>query len=81
MKITRESMFSGIQRTMELDVTQEQLKNWEDGMLIQNAMPNLTDDEREFIMTGVTTDEWDEYFGDFDEQDAWNEREDKWKDY
>lgn len=79
MKITRESMFSGIKRTMELDVTQEQLKNWEDGMLIQNAMPNLTDDEREFIMTGVTTDEWDEYFSDFDEQDAWDER--KWKDY
>jgi hypothetical protein len=28
-------------------------------MLIQEAMPNLTPDEREFIKTGITNDEWD----------------------
>jgi hypothetical protein len=30
-------------------------------------MPELTADEREFIMTGVTPDEWDNEFGVDDE--------------
>jgi hypothetical protein len=30
-------------------------------------MPNLTADEREFIMTGITPDEWDAAFEDLDE--------------
>jgi hypothetical protein len=29
---------------------------------VQNAMPNLSADEREFIMTGITPTEWDEMF-------------------
>jgi len=32
------------------------------GMLIQNAFPSFTDDEREFILTGYTTHEWNEIF-------------------
>ena len=30
--------------------------------LIQNIFPDLTPDEREFIKTGVTPDEWDNMF-------------------
>jgi hypothetical protein len=29
---------------------------------VQNAMPHLSADEREFIMTGITPTEWDEMF-------------------
>ena len=43
----------------EIDVTREQVENWQGGMLIQEAMPNLSVDDREFIMTGTTQDEWD----------------------
>ena len=43
----------------EIDVTREQVENWQGGMLIQEAMPNLSVDDREFIMTGTTPDEWD----------------------
>ena len=32
------------------------------GELIQNAFPMLSADEREFIMTGCTPEEWDEMF-------------------
>jgi hypothetical protein len=64
MKITRRSMFSGVERTLEIDVTEEQLQKWQDGMLIQNAMPNLTAGEREFIKTGVTDEEWETYLGE-----------------
>ncbi len=62
MLITRTSPFSGNTNSMEIEVTQEQLSSWESGVLIQNAMPNLSADEREFIMTGITPEEWDSAF-------------------
>lgn len=64
MKITRKSMFTGVTRTIDLPITEEQLTLWEEGMLIQKAMPNLSPDQREFIMTGVTSEEWNEAFKD-----------------
>lgn len=64
MKITRKSVLSGIERTLDLDVTEEQLRAWNRGMLIQDAMPNLRDDEREFILSGAIQEEWDAYFSD-----------------
>ena len=62
MKIERTSGMSGITRTLDLPVTQEQLDAWQDGELIQRAMPHLTADEREFLMTGITADEWEKMF-------------------
>jgi len=43
---------------MELPITNEQLNRWEQGELIQNVFPDLTPDQREFIMTGITGEEW-----------------------
>jgi hypothetical protein len=63
MKITRVSPFSNKKTTLEIDVTARQIASWEKGELIQDAMPNLTAGEREFIKTGVTPDEWDDIFG------------------
>lgn len=60
MEITRTSMMSGVTRTLEIPVTMRQLQAWAEGALIQNVMSNLTNDEREFLMTGITTEEWDE---------------------
>ena len=54
---------TGIKRTLEIDISEEQLSQWHDGKdLIQNIAPHLSDGEREFIMTGVTSEEWDEAF-------------------
>ena len=64
MLIERESPFSHSVNELEIDVTPEQLKAWEDGECIQNVMPHLTPDEREFLMTGITEDEWDETFNE-----------------
>jgi len=64
LKITRKSMFTDVTRTIDLPITEEQLTLWEEGMLIQKAMPNLSPDQREFIMTGVTSEEWNEAFKD-----------------
>ena len=58
MIISRKSTYSGIVRSLDLDITQEQLDMWNNGMLIQRAFPHLTADEREFILTGITKEEW-----------------------
>ena len=62
MEITKTSRFSGVTRTLNLDVTLDEYAAWRGGELIQVAMPRLNADEREFIMTGVTAEEWEEMF-------------------
>ena len=62
MKIQRTSAHSGISRTLDLDVTLEEYASWRGGELIQNAMPRLDADGREFIMTGITAEEWEQIF-------------------
>ena len=62
MKITRTSMYSGITRTRDLPIVQAQLDAYNEGVLVQNAFPDLSDSDREFIITGITADEWIEMF-------------------
>lgn len=64
MLIIRICPVSGELKSLEIPVTQTQISDWESGTLIQNAMPNLSADEREFIMTGMTPDVWDQIFGE-----------------
>ena len=59
MLITNISMVTGTSRTIDLPITKEQLDKWKNGELIQVAMPDLTADQREFIMTGTTPSEWE----------------------
>ena len=58
MKITRTSPFTGQKNTREINVTQAQLDRWAAGELIQNAMPNVSASDREFIKTGLTEEDW-----------------------
>jgi hypothetical protein len=84
MLITRKSVISGNVNTMDINVTQEQLSAWESGTLIQNAMPHISADEREFIMTGITPQEWDNEMGcdeDDDEDDGQPSWEQEWEDF
>lgn len=63
MQITKASRISGTVSTMELDITSEQLTRIEAGIeLIQNIVPHLSSDEREFLITGITPQEWDKLF-------------------
>ena len=63
MLITKKSAFTGIEHTLEIPVTQAQLDLWNSGVSIQNAMPNISAEDREFIKTGITTQEWNDTFG------------------
>ena len=64
MIFTRKSIISGIKRDMDLPVTQEQYDRYKSGWYVQDAFPNLSDDEREFTISGVTAEEWSNTFGD-----------------
>tara|TARA_R100001244_G_scaffold29868_1_gene28942 strand:+ start:2353 stop:2568 length:216 start_codon:yes stop_codon:yes gene_type:complete len=60
-------MFTGEVHSMELPITLQQLEGWERGTKnIQDVFPSLTADQREFIKTGVTKEEWDNAFGNMD---------------
>jgi hypothetical protein len=63
MLVTRTSGFTGKRNTMDLPVTQEQLTEYATGnRMIQEVFPNLNADQREFIMTGCTPEEWNDLF-------------------
>lgn len=69
--LARQSPFSGKEHTMELPLTEREFNTGQlkrnQGMLIQDAFPQLNADQREFIMTGITPEEWAETFGEDDE--------------
>jgi len=59
MLITKTSRMTGEEHTREIAVTDSEITDWEtSGKLIQEAFPNLSADDREFILTGVTPEEW-----------------------
>ena len=64
MLIERESPLSGNVNALDIPVTLAQIAAWKGGELIQRAMPDLTPDEREFLMTGITAEEWENHFGE-----------------
>ena len=69
-EIIKRSPFSGNFNTMYIEMTQEQYEELfesDRGRAIQNIVPHLSPDEREFIMTGITPDEWGDAFGEDDE--------------
>jgi len=67
MLITRTSIHSGITRTMDIPVTEDQLRAYSEGTLLQEAFYNLDADQREFIKTGITKEEWVVIYGPDDE--------------
>lgn len=66
MLVTRKSELSGVVRTVDLDVTQEQLdemaKPPQLRRLLQDIFPQLSVENREFVKTGITAEEWDALF-------------------
>jgi hypothetical protein len=66
MLVTRTSMLSKETRTMDIDVTPQQLDRIENSFftkeLIQNIVPHLSPSDREFLKTGIIDAEWDLVF-------------------
>lgn len=63
--IVRTSMLTGIERERFIDrLTEEALNDWIDGTVIQEAMPHVSIEDREFIISGIVPSEWHDAFGD-----------------
>ena len=45
-------------------VSDKAVADWRSGTLIQEAMPNLNADQREFLISGMTDEEWTECWGE-----------------
>ena len=69
MIVTRKDPMTGNTRSMEIEITPEQMAAYEAGTVIQLAAPNLTPDEREFIITGFLPQEFDDLFKEDDEDE------------
>lgn len=65
MQVTRTSIYSSKTRTLDLDITAAQLAELNDPhreRLIQDIVPQLSNEHREFLLTGMTQEEWDAVF-------------------
>jgi hypothetical protein len=71
MWIKRKSVISGIERTRNIPVNPDEYLSWQAGVGdIETLMPYLTDSDREFILSGITSDEWDAAFAELDEDEG-----------
>lgn len=66
MKITKQSSLSGVEHTLDIDITEEEFQRVKMRFftkeLVQDILPNISRGEREFLMTGITQEEWDNTF-------------------
>jgi hypothetical protein len=63
MLITKTSQLTGKTNTLNIPVTEHQLNVWKtSGKTIQSVFPDLSPSQREFLMTGVTDEEWEAVF-------------------
>ena len=67
MLVTKTSQITGKTNTMDINVTIAQLDRIDirsyTKELIQDIVPDISKEEREFLMTGITPDEWKKMFG------------------
>lgn len=72
--VRRVSELTGVAHELTLPIHPDKWERWlsmtpSERPFIQVFFPELNEDEREFILTGITPDEWDEAFGEaFDEE-------------
>ena len=69
MRIIRKSIISGLTNSMELPITFVQMDAYMSGVLVQKAFPQLSAEQREFIMTGITPEEWAKLYPEEDEEE------------
>ena len=76
MKVERKSLLSGITTSREIDAPPTKILNYlagRDTRYVQDIFPELSVSDREFMMTGITPEEWDAEFPpdeDYDEDES-----------
>ena len=69
IQVTRQSVLTRQMNTMELPISQEHLDIYDTvgDILVQDAFPNLDKGQREFLISGITPQEWNKTFGEDDD--------------
>jgi len=69
IQVTRQSVLTRKMNTMELPILQEHLDIYDKigGFNVQDIFPQLDAEQREFLINGVTPQEWNKYIGDFND--------------
>jgi hypothetical protein len=62
-------------QTTVLNVSVTGYDNWRNGMVIQKALPELSSDIREMLITGICGECWNNMFNDEDEPDNDEDRD------
>lgn len=63
MLIDKRSVITGVVNQMDLGVTYDELKRHQDGELAHNVWPLLLPSQREFLISGITPEEWLDVMG------------------
>ena len=62
MLLTKVSLLSGSTATRDIPLSEEELKAYyESHRPIQQMYPRLSPEDREFVMTGITPEEWNRF--------------------
>ena len=70
LRVTRRSTSTGRLHTMDLPIEAWEWERFHEGrLLIQEALPRLTNPQREFLLTGTTQEEWEALFPPEDDED------------
>lgn len=68
LRVINTSILTGKEHAMLLPVTQEQIDRWQGGELVQDVFPHLDDSQREFLVNGITPEEWGKAFNALEEK-------------
>ena len=72
---TKSSMATGKVSSRDIPITLEEHVRWKEGSVpIQRMFPNLSADDREFLLTGITPEEWEESFKEVEREEMWETR-------
>lgn len=69
-QFTRKSLASGKTHTIDIPITQEEWEKFlKSNVMIQHAFPHLSPEQREFLISGTTPEEWNDLFGGYEDDE------------
>ncbi|MEK9699192.1 MAG: hypothetical protein VW270_25670 [Candidatus Poseidoniales archaeon] len=64
VRVTKKSALTGNHNSMIIPLRQGEIEHWlNSSMLVQDAFPWIAAEVREFLVSGITPEEWDATFG------------------
>lgn len=64
VRVWATSGLTGKEHQRDMEIALDDWHAYHDGQLVQVCFPYLSADDREFLITGSTPEEWDELFGE-----------------